>query len=236
MRVYTVPNDRTTWPNFKMVAWGTVAFLFILWMVSYWSGLRDSLGRVLGWAAALSVLSVIGFAFFVSSRYGLWTFVEKFQFEVSDGTITQRRVGHLTVEIPLNQIESIHDFRNWLVIKGGEPPREITIPSAVGGFQELKQQLSAYRAIAPPKTAPGIYVSVLQLFLVIVGCCLLFASHSRSIILAAGTPLLLVEGLMLYSTWLRRKRVLRPKLLLALYTSTWVLTAWIVCERFRAAM
>jgi hypothetical protein len=236
MRVYTVPSDRTTWPNFRIFAWGTVAFLSILWMVSYWSGLGDSLGRVLAWAAALSVLGVIGFAFFVSSRYGLSTFVEKFQLEVSDGTITQRREGHPTVEMPLNQIESIHDFRNWLVIKSGEPPQEITIPSAVGGFEELKQELSAYRAIAPPKTAPGIYVGLFQLFLLIVACCFLFASHSRSIIPAAGSPILLVEGLMLYSIWRRRKRVLRAKLLLALYTSTWVLTAWIVYERFRGAM
>lgn len=185
--------------------------------------------------AASGVLGVIGFGLFVSSRYGLRAFLEGFQFELSDAKITQRRVSHPTVEIPLAQIESLHAFQDWLVIKTGDPLQEISIPSAVSGFEELKQELSVYRPIEPLKTVSGIYAALFQLILVVGACVFLFGSHNRSIILAAGSPILLIEGLMLHAIWRRRRRVLRPTLLLALYAMMLVLTAWTVYERSKGA-
>jgi hypothetical protein len=236
MRVYTVPHDKSTWPLFRIFGWGTVGLLCILCIVSYWSGITDSLGKMLACIAALSVLGVVGFSFFLSSRSGWRTFIERFEFELSDTKITQKRVGYPIVEIPLDQIESINDFRNWLVIKrGGEHHQEITIPSAVSGFDELKQELSNHRAIAPPKTAPHIYAALFQLLLTIVACCFVFVSHNRSIILIAGSPILLIEGLSLYSIWRRRKKILKWKLSLAVYASMWLLTALIIYERFQGS-
>ena len=181
------------------------------------------------------MLLAVVLAVLLSSRGGLRKFKEGFQFELAGGKITQRCEGQQAVEIPLVQIESLHECGGWLVIKGAEPARQITIPSEVNGFEELKRELTVYRAVTPLQAKIRL-VSLFPLVLLTLAFFYFFTSHNRTVVLAAGGAVLLLQGLGFYSIWRWRRNVLRPKLLLLLEILIWLVTAWIVYERAKGAM
>lgn len=235
--LYIVPGDTANWRTFRILGWGAIILLLGICIVSIYEPmeLRDSVRRVLAWTAGAIVLSVVVLAMVLSSRGGLRKLKEGYQFELSDGKITQRREGQQTVEIPLAQIESLHEYRSWLVIRGAQPARQITIPLEVNGFEELKRELTAYRAVTPLQAKIRLF-SFFPLVLLIVACLYLFTSHNSAIVLAAGGAVLLLQGLGFYSIWRLRRNVSRPKLLLLLEVLIWLATAWIVYERAKGAM
>jgi hypothetical protein len=235
--LYRIPGDTTNWRTFRILGWGAIILLLGICILSIYDPMElgDSARRVLAWAAGVIVLLVVVLAMVLSSRGGLRKLKEGFQFELSNGKITQMSEGRQTVEIPLAQIESLHEYPGWLVIRGGQPARHITIPSEVNGFEELKRELTAYRAIKPLKARIRLF-SFFPLVLLIVACFYFFTSHNGAIILAAGGAVLLLQGLGFYSIWRLRRNLSRPKLLLLVNVLTWLVTAWIVYERAKGAM
>src|SRR2546422_126256 len=119
MSLYRIPDDTANWQTFRILGWGAAILLLGICIVSIYEPMElgDSARRVLAWTAGAIVLSVVVLAMVLSLQGGLRKLKEGFQFELSDGKITQRREGQQTVEIPLAQIEGLHDYHGWLVIK-----------------------------------------------------------------------------------------------------------------------
>jgi len=64
-----------------------------------------------------------------------------YRVEVFDGKIIQSRPGSSVVEIPVDRIVSLHESRGrWLIIRGGEPERQMAVPLEIVGFESLKRK------------------------------------------------------------------------------------------------
>jgi hypothetical protein len=235
--LYRLPNDHANWRTIRVIVWGAVVFLLGIAIVSIYEPveLGDSGRRTLAWIAGAIVLSSVLLANVVASRGSLRKLKEGFQFDISDGKIIQTHEGQQSVEIPLTQIVSIREYRGWLVINGGEPSRQITIPSEVDNFEELKRELTAQRAVTTLKSTSR-FIGVVQTGLLIVACICLFISHNRAIVMTAGGVVLLLQAFGFYSIWHQRSGVSRPKILVVVGVLLWFVTAWIVYERTIGAM
>jgi hypothetical protein len=94
----------------------------------------------------------------VGTRLGvkesLWKLKQEYRVEFSDEKVIQERHGAAIVEIPLDQIVSLRQNRGgWLVIRGGEPERQVVIPSEITGFEDLRRRLSTHQKISPVKVS-----------------------------------------------------------------------------------
>ena len=150
---------------------------------------------------------------------------------MSDGKIIQRCPEEPIIEIPVDQIASLRQSRGgWLIIRGGEPERQVAIPSELIGFENLKQELSANRIVSPLKVkfSPWLFLPSASLVL---ACVFLLISHNRAVVLAAGGAALLLQGFSIYS--LRRHMRSNRKATLATltYILVFVILAWFVYER-----
>ena len=107
--------------------------------------------------------------------------------------------------MPLTRIESIQEYRNWLIVRGGEPTQQITIPVEVEGFQELKRKLATYGTVSPLKTKSS-PLWLLQLAVATVAYVLLLTSHVVSVVIVAGCLALIAgAGILLVTTGVPRK-------------------------------
>ncbi|SRR6266446_1209328 len=144
------PNQRL----FRIFAWGAIILLTGILAISLYdpTELSDSARRTIGGAAVVLVLISIAGAVVFSARRGMWKLKRTFQFQLSDDGIFQMREGSPTVGMPLRQIESLREYRGWLVIRGGGQADPIAIPSEVENFEQLKQRLTSYCALTTLKT------------------------------------------------------------------------------------
>ena len=62
------------------------------------------------------VASVLGLTL-LSVKDATWKLKRKLSFEVSDGKIIQSSDDAAAVEIPLNNIESLHEYRGLLLVR-----------------------------------------------------------------------------------------------------------------------
>jgi hypothetical protein len=232
VKVYRVPAKDANWRTFRIVAWGAVVFLFGILAVSIYDPMElgDPARRTLAWIAGAVVLSSVIIATVLARLEGLRKLKEGFQFELSDDKIIQTHEGWQGVEISLASIESLHEYRGWLVIRGDEPARQITIPSEVNDFEELKRALTTYRAVTPSKAGSRLLVLV-PFALLIVACLYFFISNNRKVVIVAGSTVLLLQGLGFYSISRHGRSMPQPKLLLLMWVLIWLVTAWAVYER-----
>jgi len=163
----------------------------------------------------------------------MWKLKRTFQFQLSDDGIFQMREGSPTVGMPLRQIESLREYRGWLVIRGGGQADPIAIPSEVENFEQLKQRLTSYCALTTLKTKIS-PLSYLPFALAIVVYVLLFTSHVVVVVAGAGCIALLLQGWGFYSL----RRAYRGRKISLLVVGTYLLTCLaiirFVYERTRA--
>lgn len=169
------------------VAWGVVIFLVGVLAVSIYEPMElgDPVRRTLAWIAGAVVFSSVILATALARLGGVRKLKEGFQFELSGDKIIQTHEGWQAVEIPLSRIETLHEYRGWLVIRGGEPARQ------VNDFEELKRELTTYRAVTPSKARSRLVV-LIPLALLIVACLYLITSHNRTVVITAGSTVLLM--------------------------------------------
>jgi hypothetical protein len=145
---------------------------------------------------------------------------------------TTVREGSPTTEMPLTRIESIQEYRNWLIVRGGEPTQQITIPVEVEGFQELKRKLATYGTVSPLKTKSS-PLWLLQLAVATVAYVLLLTSHVVSVVIVAGCLALLLQRLGFYSLRRAYRGRLMKLLLMGTYLFSCLIIVWLVYERTR---
>lgn len=144
------PHERSFW------LFSVSACLFLIGAVlfSFFEppGISDSVAHSIGWTAvAITFASVVGLTV-LSAKEGTWKLKQKLRFEVSDGRIIKTSDDGTTVEIALNKVESIHEYGGWLLVRGGEPVREIAVPREINDFEVLKGELTSYHPVIPVKT------------------------------------------------------------------------------------
>ena len=154
MFLYKVPEKSPSQRLFRILGLGTIILLTVILIISLYdpTGLSDSTRQTIGGVAgAIVLVSVVG-AIMFSAKLGMWKLKRTIQIQLSDDKISQLREGSPAVEMPLKQIQSLHEHRGWLIVRGGGNPNSIAIPSEVENFQELKQRLTSYCALTTLKT------------------------------------------------------------------------------------
>jgi hypothetical protein len=169
-------------------------------------------------------------------KEGTWKLKRKLRFEVSDGKITQSSADSPAIEIALNNIESLLEYRGWLLIRGAEPGRQISIPKEIDEFEALKRELTSYHPVTLAK-ADVFPFSFLLFVLMIIAWLFLLTSHARAVVLCAGIAVLGLPGAGTYSLLrtLRGKTKLRLFIVLTLVL-TWVTIAWVVFQEVKAVL
>ena len=234
MTLYEMPAQSPYQRPFRIFAVAVVIALLLILCIAIWEpeGLSDETRKILAWIAGTIVVAAVAVGCRLGFKQGLWKLKEGYRVEVSDGKIIQRRPGSPFVEIPIDQIVSLHLSRGrWLVIRGGEPKRQIAVPLEIVGFESLKREISADR------NAPLLRLKLpLWLYLpsasFVLACFFLFTSHNLAVVMGAGGAALLLQGFSIYS--LRQLKRFNQKanfLLLAYILSLVVILGWIVYQR-----
>jgi hypothetical protein len=171
-----------------------VLLAILLFSVSEPAGLTDSVAHKVGWLAGAIVLAECVGATVLTIREGTLKLLRKFRFEFSDSKIIRTREESPSIEIPLDQIESLQEYRGWLVVRGGNRRRQITIPREITGFDVLKRELVARCELNPLKVKahPS---SFLPLVLMVLAYFFLLTSHSRVLVIIAGISALALQAI-----------------------------------------
>src|SRR5437667_5251187 len=140
MTLHQVPKHSPYQRTLRILSGGAIFSLLGILLFSFFepAGLSDLIAHSIGWAAvAIMVASVLSLTL-LSVKEATWKLKRKINLEMSDGKIIQSSDDGVAVEIPLNNIKSLHEYRGSLLIKGGEPVRQISIPREVDNFEVLK--------------------------------------------------------------------------------------------------
>jgi len=240
MTVYELPPNRVYQRQFRVLGWGAVIVLLCVLFFSIYepTGLNDSLGHAIAWLAGAVVLAAVVGATVLAVRERTWNLLRKYRFDISDGKIIRTHEASSPVEILLDQIEYLHEYNGWLLVGGGNPRRQIAIPKKINGFDELKRELLAHCTLSSPKVKfyASLFLPLIPLVLMVVAYLLLFASHTRAVVISAGIAALILQGVGTYSL----RRVWRdkpmPKLLIPTFVLTWLLIAWFIYQRVAGAL
>ena len=162
-----------------------------------------------------------------------WQLLRDLRFEISDGKLIRSGGTSPSTEIPLDQIDGLQEYGGWLLVRGGNPRRQITIPKQINDFDFLEQELTRHCTLTSPK-AGFRPLQFLPLALMLVACFFLFTSHVRGVVTAAGLAALALEGIGTYSLRqaLREKKV--SKLVVPTLVLAWLLVGWIAYQRIVA--
>jgi len=152
-------------------------------------GVSRSTNIALAFLMGAIALAALVYGVILSLKEGMWKVKHAFQWELTDDRIIQSHKDGRTVEIPLNTVRSLHEYRGWLLVSGGEPLKGITVPSDISGYEQIKRELASHCALTPlkVKVSPSsllpyiVWILLLLLFLI---------SHVPAVILMAGTALL----------------------------------------------
>jgi hypothetical protein len=235
MTVYEVPPNSPYQRQFRFLGWGAIVVLLGILLFSIYepAGLSDSVGHAIGWlAGAIGLAAGVG-ATILAIKEGTLKLLRRLRFDISDGKIIQTREESASIEIPLDQIDSLHQYRSWLLVRGGIPKRQIAIPREITGFDALKRELLAHCTLTPLKVK--IYpLSFLPLVLMIVAYFFLFTSHVRAVVITAGVAALTLQAVGTYSLWRVWRDKTMHRLVMLTFILTWLVLAWLVYQRVLA--
>jgi hypothetical protein len=233
MTLYEMPAKSPYQRPFRIFAGSTVVVLLVILCVAVWTpaGLSDESRKILAWVAGAIVVVAVVVGNRLGFKQGLWKLKQGYRVEVSDGKIVQSRPGSPVVEIPVDQIASLHQSRGrWLIIRGCQPERQMAVPLEIVGFESLLREISESRTVPPLKVefSPWLFLPSATFVL---ACIFLLTSHNRVIIVAAGSAAVLLQGLSFLS--LRHRMPSKGKtILIALtYILAFLILAWIVYQR-----
>ena len=178
--------------------------------------------------------SVLGLTL-LSVKEGTWKLKRKLRFEVSDGKIIQSSDDFAAVEIPLNNIKSLHEYPGGMLIRGGEPRRQVSVPREINDFEALKRDLTSYHPITVLKAKIYLF-SFLAVIFMIVAWFLVLTSHARPVVLVAGIAALGLQALGAYSLLATLRGKTNPKFVALILVFTWLLIAGIVFQRVKSAL
>ena len=218
---------------FRIFAGVAIILLLVILCIAIWTpaGLSDETRKILAWVAGAIVVGAVVVGNRMAFKEGLWKLKEGYRVEVADGKIIQSRPGAPIVEIPVDQVASLHQSRGgWLIVRGGEPERQVAVPSEIVGFESLKRELSASRTVSRlgVEFSPWLFLPSASFIL---ACFFLLTSHHRAIVTAAGGAALLLQVFSIYSLRGLMQSNRRGNIIALTYILSFLILAWIVYER-----
>jgi hypothetical protein len=237
MALYRVPKRSPYKQTHYIFSGGAILSLLGILLFSLFepAGLSDSIAHSIGWAAGvIMVASVLGLTL-LSVKDATWKLKRKLRFDVSDGKIIQSSNDTAAVEIPLNNIESLQEYRGLLLVKGGEPRQQMSVPREINDFEVLKRELTSYHPITVSKAKVNPF-SYLPVILIIVAWFLLLTSHARPVVLVAGIAALGLQAAGAYSLLRAFRGKSNPKFIVPILVFTWLLIAVIVFQRIKSVL
>ncbi len=235
MALHQLPKHSPYQRTLRVLSGSAIFSLLGILLFSFFepTGLSDSIAHSIGWAAgAIVVASVLGLTL-LSVKEATWMLKGKLRFEVSDGKIIQSSDDSAAVEIPLDNIESLHEYRGGMLISGGEPRKQISIPREINDFEVLKRKLTSY-VPATVFRAQIYQLSSLPGILMIAAWFLLLSSHVRLVVLVAGIAALGLQTIGAYSLLATLRGKTHLKLIAVMLVFTWLLIAGFVLQRVKS--
>jgi hypothetical protein len=220
---------------FRICAYGSIGLMLILLAFSRSEWLDDRLSHAIGWSAVgLLIVVMVGVYVFIfrDSVDKAW---QKVSFDLTDGKIIRVMEGRPPIEVLLSEINFLGESRMGLIVRSGEAPKGFVIPRAVGGFEQLKQQLNEYCKVSAIENKAS-FIPVLPLILTIVLYAILFTAKAGPVVLIAGIVALLFQGWSIFSMrniWAKTKS---PKLVMSVFILSWLVLLWLVYQRVSSTL
>lgn len=233
MTLYEMPAQSPYQRPFRIFAGVAIILLLGILCIAIWTpeGLGDEIRKILAWIAGAIVVATVVVGYRLGFKEGFWKLKQGYRVEMSDGKLIQRRPGAPIVEIPVDQIASLHQSRGgWLIVRGGEPERQLAVPSEIVGFESLKRELSANRTVSSlrVKFSPWLFLPSASFVL---ACVFLLTSHNPAVVMAAGCAALLLQGFSIYSLRRLMQSNRKGSFIALTYILSFLILAWIVYER-----
>jgi hypothetical protein len=232
MPLHVMPAHNPYQKLFKLFAGTAIVLLLAILCISIWTpaGLNDEIRRALAWIAGVIVVIAVVGGQWLGSKEGLWKIKQGLQIEVSDGKVIQTRPGSPTLEIPLDQINSLHQSRSWLIVRGGEPEKCLAVPTDIAGFEDLRREIAVDKTISPLMAKTSVWL-ILAAVSFCVALFFLFTSSNRVVIVTSGGAALLFQAFMTYPLrpLLRSSRKVAALFLFA-YILEVLVVAWIAYQ------
>jgi hypothetical protein len=237
MTVYTAPSTRPYQRPFRIIGWSAIVLLLGIFVFSIYEpeGVSRSTNVALAYLMGVIVLGAVGYGLAVSSKEAMWKVKHAFRWELTDDKIVQVAKDGAEGHIALNEVKSLHEYHGWLFVRGGEPPRTISIPTNLDGFEQIKQQLATRCSLAPLKVKASPLVCLPHI-LGLLSLLFLFFSQMRTVVLVSAATLILVQAWAFKSfrrIWRARPM---PPLVLSSYVLTWLILAWLIFRRLEAVI
>lgn len=233
MSLYEMRSRNPYQKLFRTFALLAIVVLLAILYISIWTPavMTDGTRTILGWATGGILVVALVIVMRLGIKQAAWNLRRGYRAELSDGKLIQIRPDMPVVELPIDQIASIQQgCGGTLIIRGSEPEKIITIPPEITGFEDLKTQLLANRTLSPLKATLSPW-ALLPPLSYIAAVLVLFLTHDRKVIIAAGGAVLLVDAFWTYSFLRLTPSNRRAKPILLAYLITFVILAWIVYER-----
>jgi hypothetical protein len=236
MAVYRAPDTRSYQRPFRIFSLSAIAALVSILLFSIYEpqGVSRSTNVALAFLMGAIVLGVIGYGLSLSFKEAMWKVKQALQWELTDDKLVQSHKDGATVEIPLNEVRSLHEYQGWLLVSGGEPLKGIKVPSDLNGYEQIKRELASHCALTPLKVKVSLFSYLLPIVLLLLFL-LFLSSHVPMVIVIAGTTLLVFYPVLaaysLRRVW-RTKSI--PKLVLSSHILAWLTIAWLFLQRVRS--
>jgi hypothetical protein len=237
MTVYTAPSTRPYQRPFRIIGWSAIVLLLGIFVFSIYEpeGVSRSTNVALAYLMGVIVLGAVGYGLAVSSKEAMWKVKHGFRWELTDHKIVQVAKDGAEGHIALNEVKSLHERHGWLFVTGGEPPRTISIPSDLDGFEKIKQELTARCSLAPlkVKVSPLAYLPHILGLLSLLS---VFFSHIPAVVLVSAATLVVYQAWAFNSL----RRIWRsgpmPPLVVSSYVLSSLILAWLIFQRLKAVI
>lgn len=142
MRTYEVASVSPYQRPFRIAAASAVAAILAIWAISALDAayLPDSVAHPIGVIGLIVIcVCVLGGAIF-GALEGEWKLKRRLTVTVSENRLVQIRNGK-AIDLPIDEIKSTVNFRGYLIVVGGQPPRRIVVPKAIIGYEDFRREL-----------------------------------------------------------------------------------------------
>lgn len=133
----------------RLILWGAVVVLAGIALFAVYG--RESANPVLlTWMAGLTVLLLVG-SIVGANVFAMELGTDKLKrglvFEMNEKELVRKSADWPDVRIGLSEICALQEGQAGLMVASNNPPREIAIPKAVDGYEELRTELAKHCSI-----------------------------------------------------------------------------------------
>jgi hypothetical protein len=142
MKVYQVPSISPYQRPFWIAGAGTITATLAILGIAEWDPilLPDSARHRIAMIGLLAiVLGILGCTV-LGALESEWKHKRRLSVTISENRLIQTRHGVL-VELSIDEIKSVLNFRGYLIILGVQPSKRVIVPKAIIGYEDFRREL-----------------------------------------------------------------------------------------------